>query len=34
MTRRAFLATGLTGLLAMPARAAGKAEVTVYKEPT
>ena len=34
MTRRAFLASGLIGLLVTPARAAGKAEVTVYKEPT
>ena len=34
MHRRAFLAGGLGFLLAAPAAGAGKAVVTVYKEPT
>jgi hypothetical protein len=34
ISRRGFLAVGLIGLLGTPASAAGRAEVTVYKEPT
>ena len=34
ITRRAFLAVGLVGLLGTPAVAADKPTVTVYKEPT
>ena len=34
MHRRAFLAGGLGLLLAAPPAGAGKAAVTVYKEPT
>ena len=34
ISRRGFLAVGLIGLLGTPAAAAGRAEVTVYKEPT
>jgi hypothetical protein len=34
MSRRGFLAVGLVGLMGVPAWAAGKPTVTVYKEPT
>jgi hypothetical protein len=34
ISRRGFLAVGLIGLIGMPAAAAGKPTVTVYKEPT
>jgi hypothetical protein len=34
MPRRAFLAGGLALLLAAPPAGAGRAAVTVYKEPT
>jgi hypothetical protein len=34
ITRRGFLAVGLIGLLGTRAAAAGKPEVTVYKQPT
>jgi len=34
ISRRSFLAVGLVGLIGLPAAAAGKPTVTVYKEPT
>jgi hypothetical protein len=34
ISRRSFLAVGLIGLMGVPAGAASKPTVTVYKEPT
>jgi hypothetical protein len=34
MSRRGFLAVGLISLIGVPAGAAAKPTVTVYKEPT